>query len=58
TWTNHISKITDIEMTCDTFATSFPIPDMPLKDEKGFLLAETNSGKPVIWDLFKKILNA
>ncbi|WP_252319128.1 Mbov_0397 family ICE element conjugal transfer ATPase [Spiroplasma endosymbiont of Lariophagus distinguendus] len=54
TWTNHISKITDIEMTCDTFATSFPIPDMPLKDEQGFLLAETNSGKPVIWDLFKK----
>ncbi|WDA54899.1 MAG: hypothetical protein PPFGHCPK_01380 (plasmid) [Spiroplasma endosymbiont of Drosophila atripex] len=54
TWTNHISKITDIEMTCDTFATSFPIPDMPLTDEKGFLLAETNSGKPVIWDLFKK----
>ncbi|CAB1053835.1 hypothetical protein [Spiroplasma endosymbiont of Danaus chrysippus] len=54
TWTNHIAKITDIEMTCDTFATSFPIPDMPLKDEQGFLLAETNSGKPVIWDLFKK----
>ncbi|WP_342273404.1 helicase HerA domain-containing protein [Spiroplasma endosymbiont of Acasis viretata] len=54
TWTNHIAKITDIEMTFDIFATSFPIPDMPLKDEQGFLLAETNSGKPVIWDLFKK----
>ncbi|WP_338987184.1 VirB4 family type IV secretion system protein [Spiroplasma endosymbiont of Dasysyrphus albostriatus] len=54
TWINHIAKITDIEMTCDTFATSFPIPDMPLTDKQGFLLAETNSGKPVIWDLFKK----
>lgn len=53
-WTKFISKEVEIEMTCDTFATSFPIPDMPLKDEKGFLLAETNSGKPVIWDLFKK----
>lgn len=35
-------------MTCDIFATSFLIPDMPLIDEKGFLLAETDSGKPVI----------
>ncbi|WJG71434.1 hypothetical protein SIXOD_v1c28790 (plasmid) [Spiroplasma ixodetis Y32] len=41
-------------MTCDTFATSFPIPDMLLSDEKGFLIAETVSAKPVIWDLFKK----
>lgn len=53
-WTNFIEKTTEIEMTCDTFATSFPIPDMPLNDEQGILMAETNSGKPVIWDLFKK----
>ncbi|WP_308150276.1 Mbov_0397 family ICE element conjugal transfer ATPase [Spiroplasma sp. AdecLV25b] len=53
-WFNLISKETSIEMTCDTFATSFPIPDTPLNDKKGFLLAETISGKPVLWDLFQK----
>ena len=51
---NLLEKSCVIDMTCDTFATSFPIPDMPLSDEKGFLLAETISAKPVIWDLFKK----
>lgn len=51
---NLFQKKIEIEMTCDTFATNFPTPDMPLSDEKGFLLAETNSGKPVLWDLFKK----
>ncbi|MBP1526522.1 MAG: DUF87 domain-containing protein [Spiroplasma ixodetis] len=53
-WINEITKETSIEMTCDTFATSFPIPDTPLNDKQGFLLAETISGKPVIWDLFQK----
>ncbi|CAB1054010.1 IncF plasmid conjugative transfer pilus assembly protein TraC [Spiroplasma endosymbiont of Danaus chrysippus] len=51
---NLLEKSCVIDMTCDTFATSFPIPDMPLSDEKGFLLAETVLAKPVIWDLFKK----
>lgn len=51
---NLLEKSCVIDMTCDTFATSFPIPDMPLSDAKGFLLAETVSAKPVIWDLLKK----
>lgn len=53
-WKNFITKESCIEMTCETFATSFPIPDMPLNDKKGFLMAETISGKPVFWDLFLK----
>lgn len=53
-WNNYIDKATEFEMTCDTFATAFPIPDMPLNDDNGFLIAETISGKPVVWDLFQK----
>lgn len=53
-WNNLIAKDSEIEMTCDTFATSFPISDIPLNDKKGFLLAQTTSGKPIIWDLFTK----